>query len=177
MPCLTTWTKEQWTCLLLGYLWVAGGPVVVLSSPAWDVHPAIGAGGASGCGARLGGGGFGFQEHTTSWEQRCWGSLEGSSCNFLALPPQRGSARPPPPVSTHSLEFAWFISRSSRVRSSMPHWAPAYRSSDMAFLSKCLALLDLGWVLYWLLTLNKHLVFIMNGSRPERGAVLGGAVT
>lgn len=70
---------------------------MVLSSPAWDVHPAIGAGGASGCGARLGGGGFGFQEHTTSWEQGCWGSLEGSSCNFLALPPQRGSARPPPP--------------------------------------------------------------------------------
>lgn len=63
---------------------------MVLSSPAWDMHT------ARECGARLGGGASGFQEHT-SWEQGYWGSLEGSTCNFLALAPQRGSAQPPPP--------------------------------------------------------------------------------
>lgn len=86
------------------------------------------------------------------------------------------SAQPLGP-SARSLEFGWFISRPSRVWGSVLLRAPAYHGSDMASLSKCLALLDSGWVLYRLLTLNKHLVFITNGSRAERGAVLGGAVT
>lgn len=107
-----------------------------------------------------------------------WVALDGAGAAsvLVASATRRGSDQPPG-LSIRSLEFEWFISRPSGVWSSVLHQAPAYRGSDMASLSKCLALLDSGWVLYWLLTLNKHLVFITNGSRPERGAVLGGAVT
>lgn len=109
---------------------------------------------------------------------RLWAALDeaGPALIWVASVACGGSAQPLSP-GTRSLEFECFISRSNKVQSSMLLWAPAYHGSDMASLSKCLALLDSGWVLYWLLTLNKHLVFITNCSRPERGAVLGGAVT
>lgn len=126
---------------------------------------------------RLHGGGSG-------WKKGCstplgiWVTVDGARATFILVPfvTHRGSDQTPGP-SICSLEFEWFISRPSEVWSSVLHQGPAYHSSDMASLSKCLALLDSGWVLYWLLTLNKHLVFITNGSRPERGAALGGAVT
>lgn len=107
-----------------------------------------------------------------------WATLDEAGPAFIrvAWAAGGGSAQALGP-STRSLEFEWFISHPSRARSIVLLRAPAYHGSDMASLSKCLALLDSGWVLYWLLTLNKHLVFITNGSRPERGAVLGGAVT
>lgn len=118
------------------------------------------------------------------WKKGCstllgiWVAVDGARATFILVPfvTHRGWDQTPGP-SICSLEFEWFISRPSEVRSSVLHQGPAYHSSDMASLSKCLALLDSGWVLYWLLTLNKHLVFITNGSRPERGAALGGAVT
>lgn len=104
--------------------------------------------------------------------------LDGAGASYILVASVTGGGSDQSPgPSIRSLEFECFISHPSRVWSSVLHQAPAYRGSDMASLSKCLALLDLGWVLYWLLTLNKHLVFITNGSRPERGAVLGGAVT
>jgi len=74
-----------------------------------------------------------------------WVALDGVGAAFVlvASVTQRGLDQPPGP-SVRSVEFEWFISRSGRVQSSVLHQAPAYRSSDMASLSKCLALLDSG---------------------------------
>lgn len=74
-----------------------------------------------------------------------WAALDGAGTAFVlvALVTRRGSDQPPG-LGIHSLEFEWFISRPSGVRSSVLHQAPAYRRSDMASLSKCLALLDSG---------------------------------
>lgn len=85
------------------------------------------------------------------WKKGCstpsgiWVAVDGARATFIlvALVTHRGSDQPPGP-SIRSLEFEWFISRPSGVRSSVLHQAPAYRSSDMASLSKCLALLDSG---------------------------------